>query len=129
MKKRNIRTLDAFVYSLFIFMTMVTLFIIYKDVPSKGALTFVTAYAILAILIPFYILIRVLFTVKKFTFEEVKKEGFKFVIFFISIMMLGLIGNFMLQLPNLRLSKMLLSALTFAFGITCFDIVFSKRAK
>ncbi|MDZ5255224.1 hypothetical protein [Clostridium sp. LIBA-8841] len=129
MKKRNIRTLDALVYFLFVLMTMVTLFIIYKDVPSRSALTFVTAYAILAILIPFYILIRVLFTVKQFTFEEVKKEGFKFVIFFICIMMLGLIGNFILPLPDLRLSKILPSSLAFAFGITCFDIAFSKRTK
>lgn len=129
MKKRNIRTLDALVYFLFVLMTMVTLFIIYKDIPSRSALTFVTAYAILAILIPFYILIRVLFTVKQFTLEEVKKEGFKFVIFFICIMMLGLIGNFILPLPDLRLSKILPSSLAFAFGITCFDIAFSKRTK
>ncbi|ELC8443801.1 hypothetical protein QYB59_002880 [Clostridium perfringens] len=129
MKKRNIRTLDALVYFLFVLMTIVTLFIIYKDVPSRSALTFVTAYAILAILIPFYILIRVLFTVKQFTFEEVKKEGVKFIVFFICIMMLGLIGNFMLSLPNLKFSKMLPPSLAFAFGITCFDIVFSKRAK
>lgn len=74
MKKRNVRTLDGIIYSLFIFMTIATLFVIYRDIPSKATLNFVTAYAIFAIFIPLYILIRVLFTVKQFTFEEVKKK-------------------------------------------------------
>lgn len=129
LKKGNVRTLDGIIYSLFIFMTIVTLFIIYRDIPSKAVLNFVTAYAIFAILIPLYILIRVLFTVKHFTFEEVKKEGVKFLMFFIGIMMLNLVGDFLLPLPDLKLSKMLPSSLGFAFGITCFDIVLSKRTK
>ncbi|MDK0864624.1 hypothetical protein P5F16_13235 [Clostridium perfringens] len=129
MKKRNVRTLDGIIYSLFIFMTIATLFVIYRDIPSKATLNFVTAYAIFAIFIPLYILIRVLFTVKHFTFEEVKKEGIKFLMFFIGIMMLRFIGDFFLPLPDLKLSKMLPSSLIFAFGITCFDIVLSKRPK
>ena len=129
MKKRNVRTLDGIIYSLFIFMTIATLFVIYRDIPSKATLNFVTAYAIFAIFIPLYILIRVLFTVKHFTFEEVKKEGVKFLMFFIGIMMLRFIGDFFLPLPDLKLSKMLASSLIFAFGITCFDIVLSKRPK
>lgn len=129
MKKRNVRTLDGIIYSLFIFMTIATLFVIYRDIPSKSTLNFVTAYAIFAIFIPLYILIRVLFTVKHFTFEEVKKEGVKFLMFFIGIMMLRFIGDFFLPLPDLKLSKMLPSSLIFAFGITCFDIVLSKRPK
>ena len=129
MKKRNVRTLDGIIYSLFIFMTIATLFVIYRDIPSNTTLNFVTAYAIFAIFIPLYILIRVLFTVKHFTFEEVKKEGVKFLMFFIGIMMLRFIGDFFLPLPDLKLSKMLPSSLIFAFGITCFDIVLSKRPK
>ena len=129
MKKRNVSTLDGIIYSLFIFMTIATLFVIYRDIPSKATLNFVTAYAIFAIFIPLYILIRVLFTVKHFTFEEVKKEGVKFLMFFIGIMMLRFIGDFFLPLPDLKLSKMLPSSLIFAFGITCFDIVLSKRSK
>ena len=129
MKKRNVRTLDGIIYSLFIFMTIATLFVIYRDIPSKATLNFVTAYAIFAIFIPLYILIRVLFTVKHFTFEEVKKEGVKFLMFFIGIMMLRFIGDFFLPLPDLKLSKILPSSLIFAFGITCFDIVLSKRPK
>ncbi|EOU1683490.1 TPA: hypothetical protein I9059_001944 [Clostridium perfringens] len=129
MKKRNVRTLDGIIYSLFIFMTIATLFVIYRDIPSKATLNFVTAYAIFAIFIPLYILIRVLFTVKHFTFEEVKKEGVKFLMFFIGIMMLRFIGDFFLPLPDLKLSKTLPSSLIFAFGITCFDIVLSKRPK
>ena len=129
MKKRNVRTLDGIIYSLFIFMTIATLFVIYRDIPSKATLNFVTAYAIFAIFIPLYILIRVLYTVKHFTFEEVKKEGVKFLMFFIGIMMLRFIGDFFLPLPDLKLSKMLPSSLIFAFGITCFDIVLSKRPK
>lgn len=129
MKKRNVRTLDGIIYSLFIFMTIATLFVIYRDIPSKATLNFVTAYAIFAIFIPLYILIRVLFTVKHFTFEEVKKEGVRFLMFFIGIMMLRFIGDFFLPLPDLKLSKTLPSSLIFAFGITCFDIVLSKRPK
>ncbi|ALG47572.1 hypothetical protein [Clostridium perfringens] len=49
--------------------------------------------------------------------------------FFIGIMMLNLVGDFLLPLPDLKLSKMLPSSLGFAFGITCFDIVLSKRTK
>lgn len=129
MKKTNIRTLDGFIYSLFIFMTIVTLFIIYRDIPSKSAFNFVTAYAIFAILIPLYILIRVLFTVKHFTFEEIKKEGVKFLKFFVGIMLLNFILNFLLPLPDLKLSKMLPSSLGIAFGAICFDIIFSKKTK
>ncbi|PWX07725.1 hypothetical protein CYK68_13185 [Clostridium perfringens] len=129
MEEKNVRTLDGIIYSLFIFMTIATLFVIYRDIPSKATLNFVTAYAIFAIFIPLYILIRVLFTVKHFTFEEVKKEGVKFLMFFIGIMMLRFIGDFFLPLPDLKLSKMLPSSLIFAFGITCFDIVLSKRPK
>lgn len=129
MKKTNIRTLDGIIYSLFIFMTIVTLFIIYRDIPSKSAFNFVTAYAIFAILIPLYILIRVLFTVKHFTFEEVKKEGIKFLMFFVGIMLLNFIGDLLLPLPDLKLSKMLPSSLGFAFGATCFHIILSKRTE
>ncbi len=129
MKKTNIRTLDGFIYSLFIFMTIVTLFIIYRDIPSKSAFNFVTAYAIFAILIPLYILIRVLFTVKHFTFEDIKKEGVKFLKFFVGIMLLNFILNFLLPLPDLKLSKMLHSSLWIAFGVICFDIIFSKKTK
>ncbi len=41
--------------------------------------------------------------------------------------MLNLVGDFLLPLPDLKLSKMLPSSLGFAFGITCFDIVLSKE--
>lgn len=129
MKKRNVRTLDGIIYSLFIFMTLSILFIIYRDIPSRAVLNFVTAYAIFIMLIPLYILIRVLFTVKHFTFDEVKKEGIKFLVFFAGVAALNFIYNFLLELPTLKFSKMLPSSLGFSFGITCFDIVLSKRAK
>lgn len=129
MKKRNVRTLDGIIYSLFIAMTIITLFVIYRDIPSRATLNFVTAYAIFAIFIPLYILIRVLCTVKHFTFNEVKKEGVKFLILFLGIILLRFIGDLFLPLPNLRLSRTLPSSLIFAFGITCFDIALSKRPK
>ena len=129
MKKRNVRTLDGIIYSLFIAMTIITLFVIYRDIPSKATLNLVTAYAIFAIFIPLYILIRVLCTVKHFTFNEVKKEGVKFLILFLGIILLRFIGDLFLPLPNLRLSRTLPSSLIFAFGITCFDIALSKRPK
>lgn len=129
MKKRNVRTLDGIIYSLFIMMTIATLFVIYRDIPSKATLNFVTAYAIFAIIIPLYILIRVLCTVKHFTFSDVKKEGVKFFILFVGLLILRFIGDLFLPLPDLRLSRTLPSSLIFAFGITCFDIALSKRPK
>ena len=122
LKKGNVRTLDGIIYSLFIFMTIVTLFIIYRDIPSNAVLNFVTAYAIFAILIPLYILVRVLFTVKHFTFEEVKKEGVKFLMFFIGIMMLNLVGDFLLPLPDLKLSKIGHSFITVTYFLFLFFI-------
>lgn len=127
--RKDIRILDELLYSTFFIMTIIILFIIYKDIPSKAVLNFVTAYAIFAIIIPFYILIRVLFTVKHFNFYEVKQEGVKFLAIFLGLLILKFISNILLPIPDINILKTMPNSLLLAFGLICFDIVFLKKAK
>ncbi|MGG5460206.1 hypothetical protein [Clostridium sp. B9] len=127
--KKDIRLLDGLIYSTFFIMTTIILFILYKDIPSRGVLNFVTAYAVFAIIIPFYILIRVMFTVKRFNSYEVKQETIKFLAISIVLITLQFVSSRIFSAPNIRLLSTIPSSLIIAFGLVCFDVVFLKKAK
>lgn len=123
--KKDVRILDGLIYSTFFIMTTVILFILYKDIPSRGVLNFVTVYAVFAIIIPFYILIRIAFTIKQFKFCEFKQELIKFSAIFIGLITI----KALMPLHNSNILENIPSLFVIAFGLICFDIVFLKKAK
>lgn len=126
--KKDVRLLDTFIYTLFFVSTAITLFIVYRDIPSNFAFDFVVFYAFLVMVIPFYIVTRVVFTVKHFDKFDKKSTIISFIKQFILIMIGEFIINLILPIHSINMVKAIPTTLAFTFGIVCFEILFLKKA-
>ena len=69
-------------YILFLVMTVISLFIIYKDIDSSIAYKFVVTYVVFTFFMLLYIPLIVMINLKKLKWNEVRKSILNFIILF-----------------------------------------------
>lgn len=127
MKKDKRLPFTKIFYILFLVMTVISLFIIYKDIDSSIAYKFVVTYVVFTFFMLLYIPLIVMINLKKLKWNEVRKSILNFIILFslFGAMNYGL--DYIFRPSEIDLLREFSTAFGLAFGISFIDVIFLKK--
>lgn len=128
MKKDSLLFCTKIIYSLFIIGTIISIYIVYKNISNKVAIRFVIGYAIFAFLFIIYAICIAALNSKRLTWGEIRGRLFKFLISFIVFSILGYIFDYVFRSSNADLFRVLSIAFGLAFGTSFTDVIFKRRS-
>ena len=119
-------TFINFLYILFGIGTMVSLFIVYKDIDSIVSIRFVMGYMFLTFFLLIYTAIVTVFKLKRLKWIEKKKRLKRFIFSFILFSGLNYgIGYYLRTSPDFY--GIFFTSFGLSFGVSFIDIVFSRE--
>ena len=124
--KNNI-SFTKIIYLLIIVATIITGFIVYKDIDSKVAIGFVVGYVIFLFVYLLFTIFITIYNSRKFKWIELRRRFFKVAIYFITISVLNYILDYFFRPSEIDLFKILTRAFAIAFGICFSDVMFFKK--
>jgi hypothetical protein len=114
-------------YILFIFGTIITLFIVYQDLNSKIAYKFVVVYGVFTFFMLLYIPLTTIKNFRKLNWAEGKKKLLKFIKLFILFGAINYGLDYIFRPSKIDLLREFSTALGLAFGISFIDVIFFKN--
>ncbi|BCZ44536.1 hypothetical protein psyc5s11_06030 [Clostridium gelidum] len=114
-------------YLLIIVATIITCFIVYKDIDSKVAIGFVVGYVIFLFAYLLFTIFITIYNSRKFKWIEIRRRVIKLLICFIAISGLNYILNYYFRSSEIDLFKILTRAFAIALGICFSDVMFLKK--
>lgn len=127
MNKTKYSLLTKIIYFLFTLGTIISIFIVYKDVKTTIAIRFVIGYVIFTFLFLFYIGIVAVLNSRKLQKDEIRKRVIKFITSFISLSILGLTFDYIFRPTNIDLIRSFSIAFGLAFGVAFTEVIFLKK--
>lgn len=127
MKKNTSVLLTKVIYSLFIMSTIIALIIVYKNIENPISTNFLLGYVLFAVLMVIYIPIITIVNAKKFKWKQIRKRIVKFVSLLILFTAVNYCFDYIVRPTEIDLLKNASTSLGISFGISFFDIVFSKN--
>ena len=124
--KNNI-SFTKIIYLLIIVATIITGFIVYKDIDSKVAIGFVIGYVIFLFVYLLFTIFITIYNSRKFKWIELRRRFFKVAIYFITISVLNYILHYFFRPSEIDLFKILTRAFAIAFGVCFSDVMFLKK--
>jgi hypothetical protein len=112
--------------SVFILLTIVLLFIVYKDIDINIDIKFFILYFSLAVFIIIYLPVVAILNLKRFTYTEKRKRLFKFIKLLILFIVLNCGFKYVFKNQNIDLFNVICNALGASFGICYMDVVLKK---
>lgn len=129
MKKNATLLFTRILYVLFAIGTIISLFIVYKDIDNRITFRFVIGYIFFTFFMLLYVPFITFFNLRKFKLIEIRKRLFRFIALFILFGASNYCLNYFFRPSNLDLYKSFFNALGLAFGITFIDVTFLKNKK
>ncbi|HCX61964.1 MAG TPA: hypothetical protein DHU59_05950 [Clostridiales bacterium] len=126
MKKNKDLVFTRILYVLFVIATIISLFIVYKDVNGNIAFKFITGYVFFTFFFIIYISIITILNSRKLKWIEIRKRLFKFIILFVIFGASNYSLDFIFRPAKIDLYREFSIALAFAFGISFVDVIFFK---
>ncbi|MEG0775011.1 hypothetical protein [Clostridium sp.] len=127
MKKNATLLFTRILYVLFAIGTIITLFIVYKDIDKRIAFRFIIGYMFFTFFMLLYVPFITFFNLRKFKWSDIRKRLFTFIALFILYGASNYGLNYFFRPSNLDLLKSFSSALGLAFGITFIDVTFLEK--
>ena len=124
--KNNI-SFTKIIYLVIIVATIITCFIVYKDIDSKVAIGFVVGYAIFMFLYLIFIVFITIFNLRKFKWIDIRTKLFKLLIYFIIISGLNYSLDYYFRPSEIELFKILTRSFAIAFGVCFGDVMFFQK--
>ena len=124
--KNNI-SFTKIIYLVIIVSTIITGFIVYKDIDSKVAIGFVIGYVIFLFVYLLFTIFITIYNSRKFKCIEIRRRFFKVAIYFITISVLNYILDYFFRPSEIDLFKILTRAFAIGFGICFSDVMFFKK--
>lgn len=129
MKKNATLLFTRILYVLFAIGTIISIFIVYKDIDNRITFRFVIGYIFFTFFMLLYVPFITFFNLRKFKWIEIRKRLFRFIALFILFGASNYGLNYFFRPSNLDLYKSFFNALGLAFGITFIDVTFLKNKK
>jgi len=123
MKKNTALVFTKILCILFIIGTIISLFIVYKDIGSSSAFKFLMGYLFLTFFLLLYIPFIIILNSRKLKWVEVRKRLFKFIA--LCVLFGGL--NYVFRPSNIDLFREFSIALGLAFSASFIDVTFLKK--
>jgi len=128
MKKDSLLFCTKIIYSLFIIGTIISIYIVNKNISNTVSIRFVIGYAIFAFLFIIYAICITALNSKRLKWGEIRGRLFKFLISFIAFSILGYIFDCVFRHSNTDLFRVLSIVFGLAFGTSFTDVIFKRRS-
>lgn len=126
MKKNIILNFTRILLGLFIVGTIISLFIAYKNIDSRGAFIFLMGYLGLTIFLLIYIPIITLLNLRKLNSVEIRRRILRFFTLFVLFSAINYGLNYFFRPSSIDLIKVVTNSLGLSFGINFIDIIIFK---
>ncbi|MBW8349377.1 hypothetical protein K0H71_07965 [Bacillus sp. IITD106] len=126
---KKIFILNIFLFILFIISTIITLFIVYKDIDNPFSIKFVIGYVIYLLTYALYLGIVALANMRKLTWGEIRKRNLKFIGLFILFSALNYTFNYFFQPTKNSTYGFLFIGLGCALGLSFLDLAFFVKKR
>jgi tryptophan-rich sensory protein len=126
MKKNTVLIFTRILYVLTVIGTIISLFIVYKDIDSIFAIRFLMGFLYFVLFMILYVLSITFINLRKFQGAEIRKILIKFIVLFISFGVLNYVFDYFFRPSNINFFREFSVALGLSFGITFIDATFLK---
>ncbi|MHC1723006.1 MAG: hypothetical protein AB9836_07385 [Aminipila sp.] len=106
--------------------TIISLFIVYKDIDSVFAIRFLLGFLYFATFMLLYISFITVINSRKFQGAEIRKRLLKFIVLFILFGVFNYVFDYFFRPSNINFFREFSVALGLSFGITFTDAIFLK---
>lgn len=127
MKKNSLAFFTKTIYVLFFISTIISLFIVYKDIDNGIAIKFVMGYAIFVLILLIYVPIVTVINLRRLKWVDIKKRLLKFFVIFILFGALNYGFDYFFRPEKIDLLRQFSIAFGLAFGISFIDITLLKK--
>lgn len=129
MRRSIIDTFNNIIYVIFIIATIISIFIVYKNIDNKFAIGFVIGYAIFAVVFLFYVILGIVLNVTKLKWVGIRKRMIRFIKIFVILGILNYIFDYVFKSKKIDFLNMLSVSFGLALGSSFFDLVFFRERK
>jgi hypothetical protein len=129
MRRSIIDTFNNIIYVIFIIATIISIFIVYKNIDNKFAIGFVIGYAIFAVVFLFYVILGIILNVTKLKWVGIRKRMIRFIKIFVILGILNYIFDYVFKSKKIDFLNMLSVSFGLALGSSFFDLVFFRERK
>lgn len=126
MKKRTNLTLTEILYMVFGIGTVISFFIVYKDIDSRLTFGFLAGYIIYTFFLLIYIPLDAILKLRKYKWIEVRRRLLKFILLFTLFSTLNYVISYFSKSLEVDPYWIFFSALGLSFGISFSDVGLSK---
>ncbi len=124
MKKNKVLVFTRILYTLFAIGTIMSLFIVYKDIDNDFAFKFVVGYVFLTFFFIICILFITILNLGKLKWTDMRKRISRFIISFVTLVALSYGFDYLFRPTKIDLYRVFSNALGLAFGISFIDVIF-----
>jgi hypothetical protein len=129
MRRSIIDTFNNIIYVIFIIATIISIFIVYKNIDNKFAIGFVIGYAIFAVVFLFYVILDIILNATKLKLVGIRKRMIRFIKIFVILGILNYIFDYVFKSKKIDFLNMLSVPFGLALGSSFFDLVFFRERK
>lgn len=127
MKKNVLLIFTRILYTLFFIGTVISIFIVYKDIDSSITFKFLIGYLFFIFFLLLYVIFITIFNSRKLKWVEIKGRLFKFISLFILFGALNYVFDYAFRPSNIDLFREFSIAIGLSFGISFISITLHKR--
>jgi len=127
MEKNKRLLFTKILYGLFLLTTVITFFIVYKNIDNTISFKFLIGYIFFTFFMLIYVPFIAILNIRKFKWVYIRKRIFKFITIFILLSTLNYIFGYIMKPSEIDLLKIFSNSFGISFGIAFFDIIFFKE--
>lgn len=126
MKKNKKLLFTKFLYGLFLLATIVTFFIVYKNIDNAISFKILIGYLFLTFFMLIYVPFIAIVNIRNFKWVYIRKRIVKFIIIFILLSTLNCFFGYIMRPSKIDLFSIFSTSLGVSFGIVFSEIIFFK---
>ncbi len=118
--------LNLILFIVFLAGTIITIFIIYKDIHSPLATKFIIGYAIFLLLYSLHLIVQALINIRNLTWIQIRKRVFKFIILFTILSVVYFLYYYFFKPSELTIWNFA-TPFGLSIGLTFSDLMFFRK--
>lgn len=109
--------------------TIITLFIVYRDIDGSLSYTFITGYIFFIFFALFYFIIVILLNIRKLKWFKIRKRLTKFIVYFAVLGAAAYMADYFFPSLAFDSSTIFFNSLSLAFAFVYTELLFIKETK
>jgi L-asparagine transporter-like permease len=127
MKKFPSNLISIMFYTIFVVSTIISLFIVYKDIDNSFAFKFVIGYVVFLMLFLFYFIVATVINMRKLKWFDIRKKMYRFISSFVLLSGTSIIYYYFFRPAEIDYYRIFSIALGLSLGIAFLNLAFSRK--